>query len=28
VPKPDGGVTVIANAAVVVYLNLEPAGAA
>jgi uncharacterized protein (DUF111 family) len=28
VPKPDGGVTVIANAAVVVYLDLEPAGAA
>ncbi|MDC0993763.1 Lin0512 family protein [Alphaproteobacteria bacterium] len=28
VPKPNGGVTVIANAAVVVYLNLEPAGAA
>jgi uncharacterized protein (TIGR02058 family) len=28
VPKTDGGVTVIANAAVVVYLNLEPAGAA
>ena len=28
VPKPDGGVTVIANAAVVVYLDIEPAGAA
>jgi len=28
VSKPDGGVTVIANAAVVVYLDLEPAGAA
>jgi uncharacterized protein (TIGR02058 family) len=28
VPKPDGGATVIANAAVVVYLDLEPAGAA
>ena len=28
VPKPDGGITVIANAAVVVYLDLEPAGAA
>ena len=28
VPKPEGGVTVIANAAVVVYLDLEPAGAA
>ena len=28
VPKPDGGVTVIANAAVLVYLDLEPAGAA
>ena len=28
VPKPDGGVTVIANTAVVVYLDLEPAGAA
>ena len=27
VPKPDGGITVIANAAVVVYLDLEPAGA-
>ena len=27
VPKPDGGVTVIANAAVVVYLDLDPAGA-
>ena len=24
VPKPDGGVTVIANAAVVVYLDIEP----
>jgi uncharacterized protein (TIGR02058 family) len=28
VPKPGGGVTVIANAAVVVYLDLEPAGTA
>ena len=28
VPKPNGGVTVVANAAVVVYLDLEPAGAA
>ena len=28
VPKPDGGSTVIANAAVVVYLDIEPAGAA
>ena len=28
VPKPCGGVTVIANAAVVVYLDLELAGAA
>ena len=28
VPKPDGGVTVIANAALVVYLDLEPAGTA
>jgi uncharacterized protein (TIGR02058 family) len=28
VPKPDGGITVIANAAVVVYLDIEPAGAA
>ena len=28
VPKPNGGVTVIANVAVVVYLDLEPAGAA
>ena len=27
VPKPDGGITVIANAAVVVYLDIEPAGA-
>ena len=27
VPKPDDGVTVIANAAVVVYLDLEPARA-
>ncbi len=27
VPKPGGGFTVIANAAVVVYLDLEPAGA-
>ena len=27
VPKPDGGHTVIANAAVVVYLDIEPAGA-
>ena len=27
VPKPDGGNTVIANAAVVVYLDIEPAGA-
>jgi uncharacterized protein (TIGR02058 family) len=27
VPKPDGGFTVIANAAVVVYLDIEPAGA-
>jgi uncharacterized protein (TIGR02058 family) len=27
VPKPNGGVTVIANAAVVVYLDIEPAGA-
>ena len=26
VPKPDGGITVIANAAVVVYLDIEPAG--
>ena len=25
VPKPDGGVTVIANVAVIVYLDLEPA---
>ena len=28
VPKPDGGITVIANAAVVVYLDIELAGAA
>ena len=28
VPKPDGVSTVIANAAVVVYLDIEPAGAA
>ena len=28
VPKPGGGITVIANAAVVVYLDLKPAGAA
>jgi len=28
VPKPDGGITVIANAAVVVYLDIEPAEAA
>ena len=27
VPKPDGGVTVIANAAVVVYLDIEPKAA-
>jgi uncharacterized protein (TIGR02058 family) len=27
VPKPDGGITVIAIAAVVVYLDIEPAGA-
>ena len=27
VPKPGGGKTVIANAAVVVYLDIEPAGA-
>ena len=27
VPKPDGGMTVIANVAVLVYLDLEPAGA-
>ena len=27
VAKPDGGNTVIANAAVVVYLDIEPAGA-
>ena len=27
VPKPDGGITVIANAAVVVYLDIERAGA-
>ena len=27
VVKPDGGITVIANAAVVVYLDIEPAGA-
>ena len=27
VPKPDGGLTVIANAAVVVYLDIEPVGA-
>ena len=27
VPKPAGGITVIANAAVVVYLDIEPAGA-
>ena len=27
VPRPDGGITVIANAAVVVYLDIEPAGA-
>ena len=26
VPKPDGGITVIANAAVVVYLDIEPVG--
>ena len=25
VPKPDGGITVIANAAVIVYLDIEPA---
>ncbi len=24
VPKPDGGITVIANAAVIVYLDIEP----
>lgn len=28
VPKPDGGNTVIANAAVVVYLDIEPVGTA
>ena len=28
VPKPDGGVTISANAAVVVYLDLEPTVAA
>ncbi|MDC1383084.1 Lin0512 family protein [Candidatus Puniceispirillum sp.] len=28
VPKPDGGITVIANVAVVVYLDIEPAEAA
>ena len=27
VPKPGGGITVIANAAAVVYLDIEPAGA-
>ena len=27
VPKPGGGSTVVANAAVVVYLDIEPAGA-
>ena len=27
VPKPDGGNTVIANAAVIVYLDIEPIGA-
>ena len=27
VPKPDGGITVIANVAVVVYLDIEPSGA-
>ena len=27
VPKPDGGITVIANAAVIVYLDIEPARA-
>ena len=27
VVNPDGGITVIANAAVVVYLDIEPAGA-
>ena len=26
VSKPDGGITVIANAAVIVYLDIEPAG--
>ena len=27
VPKPDGGNTVIANAAVVIYMDIEPVGA-
>ena len=27
VAKPEGGITIIANAAVVVYLDIEPAGA-
>ena len=26
VPKPDGGITIIANAAVIVYLDIEPLG--
>ena len=27
VPKPGGGITIIANVAVIVYLDIEPAGA-